>query len=94
MAASLVPTSRYRKDLKRLQARGADMGLLDQIVDTIAAGGELPERFRRHALKGDRLGQVDVHIRPDWLLLYEPTVINGQEVIILRRTGSHSDLFA
>ena len=69
------------------------MALLDEVVDKIAEGGDLPESCQRHELKGQRQGQIDVHIRPDGLLLYEPDEFDGQEVIYLRRTGSHSDLF-
>jgi mRNA interferase YafQ len=69
------------------------MALLDTVVDMLAAGNELPDHFRKHALSGNRIGQIDVHIKPDWLLLYEPITIDGEEAIILRRTGTHSDLF-
>jgi mRNA interferase YafQ len=69
------------------------MALLDEVVGKIARGEELPESCQKHELKGQRQGQADVHIKPDWLLLYEPDEFNGQEVIYLRRTGSHSDLF-
>jgi mRNA interferase YafQ len=92
MTARLIPTSKYRKDLKILEARGNDMALLDEIVDKIANGEELSASCRKHELKGQRKGQFDVHIKPDWLLLYEPDEFDGKEVIYLRRTGSHSDL--
>jgi mRNA interferase YafQ len=93
MTTLLIPTSKYRKDLKRLEARGADMTLLDDVVNKIAKGEELPESYQRHELKGQRQGQIDIHIKPDWLLLYEPDEFDGQKVVYLRRTGSHSDLF-
>jgi mRNA interferase YafQ len=93
MSATLIPTSKYQKDLKRLEARGLDMDLLDEVVDKIANGEDLPESYQKHELKGQRQGQIDVHIKPDWLLLYEPALLGGQDVIFLRRTGSHSDLF-
>jgi mRNA interferase YafQ len=41
------------------------------------------------ALKGDWVGYRDLHIEPDWLLLYR---VNETE-LMLARTGSHSDLF-
>jgi len=91
--AVLIPTSKYNKDIKRMERRGEDMALLDEVVDMIAAGEVLPERYKKHDLEGRRFGQIDIHIKPDWLLLYEPDIIEGQEVIFLRRTGSHSDLF-
>jgi mRNA interferase YafQ len=93
MAATLVPTTKYKKDIKRLESRGLDMSLLDAAVDLIAVGSELPERYKKHDLTGDRLGQTDIHIKPDWVLLYEHDEFDGHEVIYLRRTGTHADLF-
>jgi mRNA interferase YafQ len=69
------------------------MSLLDAVVDKIAAGEQLPPAFRRHELKGDGQGQIDIHIKPDWLLIYQADTVADQEVIFLRRTGTHSDLF-
>jgi len=89
----LIPTTKYKKDIKRMEARGADMLLLDNVVDMIVAGEELQDSYQKHELIGERKGQIDIHIQPNWLLLYEPVIIEGQEVIILRRTGTHSDLF-
>jgi mRNA-degrading endonuclease YafQ of YafQ-DinJ toxin-antitoxin module len=31
----------------------------------IAAGEELPACYKKHVLKGERKGQIDVHIEPD-----------------------------
>jgi mRNA interferase YafQ len=93
MTATLIPTSKYRKDLKKLEARGVDLSLLDEAVDMIASGKKLPESFQKHELKGQRQGQIDVHIKPDLLLLYEPDEFGDEKVIYLRRTGTHSDLF-
>jgi len=91
--AILIPTTKYKKDIKRLESRGFDMSLLDEVVDKITAGKELPDSYQKHELKGNRKGQMDIHIKPDWLLLYEPDTIGEQDVIFLRRTGSHTDLF-
>ncbi len=44
-----------------------------------------------HALSGDYIGCRECHITPDWLLVYE--VDNGELILYLTRTGSHSDLF-
>lgn len=41
------------------------------------------------ALKGDWKGWRDLHIEPDWLLLYR---IDG-DTLELVRTGTHADLF-
>jgi mRNA interferase YafQ len=45
--------------------------------------------YSDHPLKGDWKGFRDLHIEPDWLLLYR---VEGTE-LQLARTGAHSDLF-
>lgn len=57
---------------------------------TLLIDGEpLPPRLKDHPLTGDWRGWRDLHIEPDWLLLYK---IEGDD-LILARTGSYSDLF-
>ena len=85
----LVPSSRFRKDVKRSQKRGKDMVKLKTVVTLLAEQQDLPLEYRDHALRGDWVGFRDLHIEPDWLLLYR---IAGNEVQ-LARTGTHSDLF-
>lgn len=85
----LVPSSRFRKDVKRAEKRGKDMAKLRNVLTLLAQKAELPPEYRDHALRGDWRGFRDLHIEPDWLLLYR---IVGDEVQ-LARTGTHSDLF-
>lgn len=85
------PTTRFQKDLKRVQKRGYDIRLLTAVIKTLAMGEPLPGKNRDHPLAGDFSGCRECHITPDWLLIYE---IDGQNLILyLTRTGSHSDLF-
>lgn len=50
---------------------------------------ELPERYKNHPLKGDKIGLWDYHIKPDLVLLYERV----DDDLVLHRLGSHSELF-
>lgn len=91
MMYGIRPTTRFQKDLKRIQKRGYDLELLTNVIKKLAAGEELPAKNRDHALVGDYSGCRECHIAPDWLLVYE---INGEELLLyLTRTGTHSDLF-
>ncbi|MDE7288914.1 MAG: type II toxin-antitoxin system YafQ family toxin, partial [Oscillospiraceae bacterium] len=47
--------------------------------------------YKDHWLKGNFEGCRECHIQPDWLLIYE--VDNGDLILYLTRTGTHSDLF-
>ena len=49
------------------------MGKLREVLALLASGAGLPERYRDHALQGDWKGYRDLHIEPDWLLVYRVT---------------------
>lgn len=59
------------------------------ILLLLLKGAALPPDCRDHPLKGEWKGFRDLHIEPDWLLIYR---IEGEE-LQLARTGSHADLF-
>lgn len=65
------------------------MGKLRTVLMMLLQQAELPAEYRDHAPSGDWIGFRDLHIEPDWLLLFR---IKGDEVQ-LARTGMHSDLF-
>jgi mRNA interferase YafQ len=75
--------------VKRAEKRGKDLSKLRTVLRLLAQEQPLPQEYRDHALRGDWIGFRDLHIEPDWLLLYR---IEGDEVQ-LARTGTHSDLF-
>lgn len=81
----------FKKDYKRILKRGYDVNLLEDIVEKLANGETLPEKNRDHNLSGNYGGCRECHITPDWLLIYE--IDNGELILYLTRTGSHSDLF-
>lgn len=88
---TLVTTTQFRKDYKRVKKRGCDMALLENVIDTLLAGETLDPRYRDHALSGRLNGYRECHILPDWLLMY---AIDGERLILVAaRTGTHSDLF-
>ena len=84
-------TKKFRKELKKMLKRGADLDKLETVVNILAAGEPLPPQYRDHALTGNLTGLRDCHIENDWLLLY--TIQDDVLVLTLTRTGSHSNLF-
>ena len=91
MKYDIASTTKFRKELKLMLKRGLDVSLLDEIVDMLADDIPLPEANRDHALSGRWAGHRGCHIQPDWILIYR---IDGSELLlILTRTGSHSDLY-
>lgn len=87
----VVLSNRFRRDLKRAVRRGCDPALLESVVNLLAARRPLPDANRDHALTGNWIGYRECHIQPDWLLIYK--VSDSELVLLLMRTGTHSDLF-
>lgn len=88
---NIVSSTKFKKDLKVVIKRGYDMRLLDEVVSKLANGETLPDKNKDHALVGNFAGCRECHITPDWLLIYE--IDDGELLLYLTRTGSHSDLF-
>lgn len=86
----IVQSSRFRRDLKLAIRRGYNIRLLEEVVDTLAQGGTLSLKYRDHPLTGDYGGFRECHITPDWLLIYQ--ISEAELILLLSRTGTHSDL--
>jgi len=82
-----VWSGRFRRDVKRAKRRGKDVDKLKVVLSLLLEERPLQARYNDHPLKGDWKGFRDLHIEPDWLLLYR---IEGGE-LQLARTGAHSD---
>ena len=81
----------FKKDFKRIIKRGYNIRLLEDVIEILASGQMLPEKYKDHNLTGNYSDFRECHITPDWLLIYK---INNNELILyLTRTGTHSDLF-
>ena len=88
---TLVTTTQFRKDYKRVKKRGCDMALLENVIDTLLAGETLDPQYRDHALSGRLNGYRECPILPDRLLR---CATDGERLILAAAgTGTHSDLF-
>jgi mRNA interferase YafQ len=84
-----VLSTRFKRDVKRAEKRGKDLDKLKAVLSLLIEEKPLTAAYGDHPLKGDWRGFRDLHIEPDWPLLYR---IEGSE-LQLARTGSHSNLF-
>lgn len=82
-------TGQFKRDVKLAQKRGKDMGKLRQVIALVLAGQSLPRELGDHPLKGQWKFRRDLHIEPDWVLIYR---VEGERVRF-ERTGTHADLF-
>lgn len=84
-------TKQYKKDVKLAKIRNYKMDELYSVVEKLANNEILEERYHDHSLEGNWEGHRELHIRPDWLLIYQK--IDNLLILELSRTGTHSDLF-
>ena len=80
-----------KKDYKRMLKRGCNPQNLQDVLSFLVNQQPLPEKYRDHNLSGNYAGYRECHIEPDWFLIYK--IFNDKLVLVLTRTGSHSDLF-
>lgn len=69
MKYEVISTSRFKKDLKLMVKRGVKMNLLEEVVNQLAGGKELPEKNKDHALTGNWVNHRECHVLSDWLLI-------------------------
>ena len=84
-------TARFQKDYKILVKRRFDVSKVHEVIEILASGNALPDKYHDHALSGNYQGVRECHIKSDWLLIY--SISEETLVLELLRTGSHSDLF-
>jgi mRNA interferase YafQ len=88
---TLKTTTQFRKDYKLMKRRGYNMGLLQEVLQTLLEKKPLTEKHRDHGLVGNYTGFRECHVLPDWLLIYQ--VDRETLLLVASRTGTHSDLF-
>ncbi|EEJ8659242.1 type II toxin-antitoxin system YafQ family toxin [Salmonella enterica] len=82
-------TGQFKKDVKLAEKRGLPVNELKTVLTKLINDQfPLPPEWLDHPLTGPWKGYRDIHIQPDWLLLYK---ISDTE-LIFARTGTHSDL--
>ncbi len=86
---TLQVTKQFKKDINKLRKQRKDIDKLKFVIDTICEGKVFEPKYRDHKLIGSYDKARECHIEPDWLLVYELF----ENVVKLRRTGSHAELF-
>jgi len=92
----IVVTSQYKKAFKQIIKRGVnDLDELKLVIDTLAQGKELDEKYLDHSIGMQRkYGKYPVrecHVENDFLLVYRKA--ESVLELILIDLGSHSDIF-
>jgi mRNA interferase YafQ len=82
-------SGQFKRDVKLAEKRGKNMEKLRNVIDMLLTDQHLPNELCDHPLKGKWKPRRDLHIEPNWLLIY----LVDDKVLRLERTGTHSDLF-
>ena len=78
MIFKIIFTNRFKKDVKILRRRGHNMNLLKEAIRELEEKGQLSNNYLPHKLSGGFTGYWEVHLKPDWLLIWK----------VSRRTGN------
>ena len=81
--------SSFRLDVQRMKKRGKSLNTLQKVIAILAGGQTLPGNFKDHALAREWSEYRECHVEADFLLIYKIE----DEILILERVGTHSDLF-
>lgn len=86
----LFQTSSFKKYLKKYKHNKNILQELDYIIDLLIREEKIPEKYKNHKLTGNFSGMMELHLKPDDLLIYFEI---KNESITLYAIGSHADLF-
>lgn len=64
-------SSRFKKELKQCAKRGYDLKKMEVVLDILASGKTIPAEYHDHPLHNNWHGHRDLHITPDWVLIYK-----------------------
>ena len=84
-----VRSTQFKRDVKRAGKQGKDLAKLRDLLTALIRRDPLPASCRGHPLRSPWASYRDIHIEPDWILIYR---VRGDELLLVR-TGSHADLF-
>lgn len=84
-------TSQFKKDYKRMVKQHKDISQLEKVIEMLSDGETLPSEYDDHDLSGNLKGKRECYLESDWLLMYEYD--KDFLILLLVRTGSHSELF-
>ena len=93
MIYSVKKTNQFKKDCELCIKRGLPIEDLDKVLLLLAKGETLPQEYLDHPLQPskDYKNCRELHIKPNWLLIYK--YYDDEVILYLIRTGTHSDLF-
>ena len=87
----IVYTNRMKRDAKLMKKRGRNLEKLVEVLNLLASGNPLLQKYKDHQLTGNLNDFRECHIEPAWLLMYQ--IFENELILSAAATGSYSDLF-
>lgn len=84
-----IQLGQFKRDVKRCIKRNKDMSKLRELMSILIENKPIPKKYNDHPLRNNWKHHRDIHIEPDWLLIYK---IDGNNLYFVR-TGTHADIF-
>lgn len=65
----IIRSNQFKRDFRKVRNNQTKVELFKQALMLILSGKHLPNIYNEHPLKGDKVGFVDIHLAPDFLLI-------------------------
>jgi len=91
MLDDIIRFNQFKRDYKLMIKQNRDISVLNSLITDLYNQKPLPPNYRDHILIGNYAGYRECHVAGagDWLLIYKIK----NKVLMLARTGTHSELF-
>jgi len=89
MSLNPQEANQFKKDMRRVMSQGKACEKIRAVLVALVNQQPLDQKYRDHSLGSNWKGCRELHIEPDWLLIYKIE----DKTLYLLRTGSHSELF-
>ncbi len=86
----LEQTKTFKRSLKKYRHKKTVLQELRTVVNFLVNDQPIPSRYQDHELKGNYKGILELHLKPDDLLLY---IKIHKKKVTLMAIGSHSEIF-
>jgi len=84
-------SAKFKKDYKLAKAQQKNLNVLIDVIAKLLKKETLPAKLKDHKLSGSLKKYRELHLQPDWLLIYRIDTRNDE--LKLARLGSHSELY-
>jgi len=67
----IIRKTQFKKDFKRIIKQGKKLKDLEAILSMLIEDKSVPEKYLDHPLIAEYNGYRELHIKPDWFLVYK-----------------------